>query len=134
MQIVPALVLALVALLNLGRGAFHVLAPDSGAGSVAGLDLTTNAQAIIFLLASVGVSQFVWGIFQAFVVLRQRAFVMHALALQTLLTGLSLANMLWWKSPPVTVPGERFNIIVFAVLIVTLAIGLATRRKPVKAA
>lgn len=128
----PTLVLALVALLNLGRGAFHVLALDSGAGSVAGLDLTTNAQAIIFLLASVGVSQFVWGVFQAFVVLRQRVFVMHALSLQTLLTGLSLANMIWWKSPPVTVPGERFNILVLAVLVATLVIGLATRHKPAK--
>lgn len=128
MQFAPTIVLALIALLNLGRGAFHVFAPDSGAGSVAGLDLSTNAQAVIFLLASVGVSQFVWGVFQAYVVLRQRAFVIHALALQTLLTGLGLANMIWWKAPPVTVPGERFNIIIFAVLVAALIVALATRR------
>ena len=124
MRHLPQIVLALVALLNLGRGAFHALAPDSGAGSVAGLDLSTNAQTIIFLLASVGISQFVWGILQAYIVLRKRSYVLQAIGLQALLTGLSLANMLWWKPPPVTVPGEFFNIIVLAALIASLLIGL----------
>jgi hypothetical protein len=134
MSRIPLVVLAAVALLNLGRGAFHALAPDSGAGIVAGFDLTTNSPTIIFLLASIGVSQFVWGILQAYVVLRERAFVVHLLALQTLLTGLSLANMLWWKPPPVTIPGEAGNIGLFAILVVTLLIALLSPRMTAKAA
>jgi hypothetical protein len=134
MRHIPLVALSLVALLNLGRGAFHALAPDSGAGSVAGLDLSTNAQTIIYLLAAIGVSQFVWGLLQAYIVLRERRFVMHVLSLQTLLTGLGLANMLWWKPLPVVVPGQPFNIAVFAVLVAALLIGLVAPRAAAKPA
>lgn len=134
MSRIPTVILALLSLLNLGRGAFHALAPDSGAGSVAGFDLSTNGQTIIFLLASIGISQFTWGMLQAYVVLRERAYVMLALVVQTAMTGLSLANMLWWKPPPVTIPGERFNIIVFAILVATLLIGFIAHARVTKTA
>jgi hypothetical protein len=134
MSRISLVVLACVALLNSGRGAFHALAPDSGAGSVAGFDLSTNAQTIIFLLASIGFSQFVWGLLQGYIVLRQRAFVIHALCLQTLLTGLSLMNMLWWKPPPLIIPGQAGNIGLFIVLLATLLVGLVAPRPVAKAA
>lgn len=52
---IPWVVLLGVGLLNLGRGGFHWLAPDSGAGSVAGMNLDyPNRDDVTFLLATAG--------------------------------------------------------------------------------
>ena len=57
----PALVLMLMSLINLGRGAIHAFAPDGGAGSIAGLDLTHDRQTILSLFAVLGLGQMVKG-------------------------------------------------------------------------
>ena len=54
MRRLPPIVLALFALINLARGSIHAFAPDGGAHSIAGLDLSTNARTILSLFARLG--------------------------------------------------------------------------------
>lgn len=64
---IPWLVLLGIGLLNLGRGGFHWLAPDSGAGSVAGMNLSyAIGDDVIFLLASLGLMQVFLGIWYVY--------------------------------------------------------------------
>src|SRR5690348_6932403 len=49
--------IVVLGLINVGRGSIHLFLPDSGAGVIAGLDLTTAREAIVSLLAGVGVGQ-----------------------------------------------------------------------------
>ncbi len=52
------IVLAMLGVLNLLYGCVHWLAPESGAGSIAGMDLSTSsAPNIVYLLAAAGISQ-----------------------------------------------------------------------------
>ncbi len=113
-------VLALCALINLGRGAIHVFAPDGGAHSIAGLDLSTNRQTIIALFASLGFSQIVMGAFQAFVIVARRDLVTLFLALQAATTALGVVNLYLYRSLPVTVPGQPFNLVLLGLLVAAL--------------
>lgn len=124
----PVIVLALMGLINLGRGAIHVFAPDGGAGSIAGLDLSSNAPTIIALFASLGFGQVVTGAFQLFVAARLRDVVWLMLAMQAADTALTLVNLYLWKPLPVTVPGQPFNVVLLVVQIAALWIALAKRR------
>ncbi len=56
-------VLAMLGVLNLLHGGVQWLAPESGAGSIAGMDLSTSsAPNIVYLLAGAGINQFAWGV------------------------------------------------------------------------
>ena len=66
MKLGPAIVLGFFALMNLARGGVHAFSPDGGAGTIAGLDLTTSAATIIPLFALIGVNQIVIGLFEAY--------------------------------------------------------------------
>lgn len=122
MRRVPPLVLAFFALLNLARGSIHAFAPDGGAHSIAGLDLSSNAQTILSLFAGLGLHQIVMGCFQIFVLLRRRDLILIALALQTAETALGVANLYFYRTFPVVVPGEIFNTGLLGLLVLTLAI------------
>ena len=71
----PVLVLMLMSLINLGRGAIHTFAPDGGAHSIAGLDLTHDRQTILSLLAVLGLGQMLKGAVQLYIVARRRDLV-----------------------------------------------------------
>lgn len=124
---IPLLVLALMALVNLGRGGVHAFAPDGGAHSIAGLDLTGDRQTILALFATLGLGQIVKGAFEAYAVLRRHDLVTLFLAMQTLDTALAMANLYLWRPLPVTVPGQPFNI---ALLVLQLAALLIAWRAP----
>jgi hypothetical protein len=124
MRAVPIVVLALFALINLGRGGIHVFAPDGGAHSIAGLDLSTNRQTIVALFASLGFSQMAMGAFQGFVVLARRDLVALFLAMQAVMTTLGLVNLYLYRPLPVTVPGQPFNVVLLGVALVALALAL----------
>ena len=63
MRWAPVAVLALMALINIGRGAVHAFAPDGGVHSIAGLDLSGDRATILSLFATLGLSQIVKGLF-----------------------------------------------------------------------
>lgn len=129
MRLFPLIVLALMALMNIVRGSIHAFAPDGGAHSIAGLDLTTNSQTILSLFATLGFGQIVMGLFEAYAVLRRRDLVTLFLAMQTLTTALGMANLHLWRPFPVVVPGQVVNLGVLAVLVAALAIAWRIERK-----
>jgi len=73
---IPCYVFALYTTVSLVRSFIHLLAPDSGAGSIAGMDLTVaGADGIIFAFALWGSSQLILAVIQLLVVFRYRSLV-----------------------------------------------------------
>jgi hypothetical protein len=125
----PVAVLAYAAVTNFFRGAVHSFAPDGGAHSIAGLDLTTNAPTILSLFAALGLQQLVMGFFQIYVLLRRRDLVPLALGLQTALTAAGVANLFFWRRLPVHVPGEVFNAALLVLLAAAVVAAVTQGRK-----
>jgi hypothetical protein len=124
MRLVPPIVLALVMLTNFGRGCIHAFAPDGGAHSIAGLDLTHARQTILSLFAILGIHQLVAGGFQLFVLVFRRDLVLIALVLQTVETLLGVMNLYFYRTMPVVVPGAAFNAALLVILGVAVFIAL----------
>jgi len=73
---IPCYVFALYTTVSLVRSFIHLLAPDGGAGSIAGMDLSVaGADGIIFAFALWGSSQLILAVFQLLVVFRYRSLV-----------------------------------------------------------
>jgi len=128
MRWLPTVVLALMGLINLGRGAIHAFAADGGAASIAGLDLSSNRQAILSFMATLGLAQIAKGLFELYVVARRRDLVTLFLSMQALDTLLAVANLYFWRPLPVSVPGQPFNVVLLALQLVALM--LAVRAAP----
>ena len=128
MNRMPLIVLALMALINIGRGSVHAFAPDGGAHSIAGLDLSGDRATILALFATLGLSQIVKGLFEVWVVLRRRDLIGLFLALQVADTAMAMANLYLWRPFPVTVPGQPFNIALLAIQIVALILAWRSPR------
>jgi len=116
MRLIPRVVLGLMMLTNFGRGLIHAFAPDGGAHSIAGLDLSNARQTILSLFAVVGFHQLVAGGFQLYVLAFRRDLVLLALVLQTAETLLGVVNLYFYRTLPVAVPGAPFNAAVLVVL------------------
>lgn len=129
LRAIPIVVLALLVFINIGRGCIHAFAPDGGANSIAGLDLTNDRQTVLALFAQLGLGQIVMGLFEAFVLFFRRDLVTIVLALQTADTVVGDANLYFYRVLPVHVPGAPFNAALSVILVVTLLIALATREK-----
>ena len=72
----PFYVFALYAVVSTVRSCIHLLSPDGGAGTIAGMDLTVaGADGIIFAFALWGSSQLLFAIIQLLVVVRYRSLV-----------------------------------------------------------
>jgi len=128
MRWVPRAVLALMGVINLARGGIHTFAPDGGAHSIAGLDLGDDSATILSLFATLGLQQIVLGLFELHAVARAPRFVTLLLALQTVTTAIVLINLYAWRPLPVIVPGQPFNVALFALQLVALVIALTARR------
>ncbi len=128
MRYFPRVVLALMMLTNVGRGCIHAFAPDGGAHSIAGLDLSNARQTILSLFAVMGFHQLVAGGFQLYVLAFRRDLVVLALVLQTAETLAGVANLYFYRTLPVAVPGAPFNAVVLVVLAV--AVFVAAREEP----
>ena len=108
------IVLAMLGILNLLRGGVHWLAPKSGAGSFAGMDLSTSsASNIIFLLAAGGISQFAWGAVYLYIALRERRFLGAIFLLEALKSGAFLFTEYVTKPPAVPIPGRYLHMTTF---------------------
>ena len=114
--------------INLVRGGIHTFAPDGGAHSIAGLELGEDSATILSLFATLGLQQIVFGLFELYAVARAPRFVTLLLALQTATTALALINLYAWRPLPVIVPGQPFNVALFALQLVALVIALTARR------
>lgn len=127
---IPWLVLLGIGLVNLVRGGFHWLAPDSGASSVAGMNLNyANAHDVIFLLASIGLMQVFLGIWYLYFAIKQRSLIPFALATEVIKNGLELLTEYTFKHPVTPVPGRFAHWAVLIIAAIALLFSLDSRRE-----
>lgn len=118
---IPFTLFALYAIVSAVRSCIHLLSPDGGAGSIAGMDLSVaGADGIIFAFALWGSSQLLFAIFQLLVVLRYRSlvpFMWLMLALEVLLRELvgAMKPVTFAHTPPGAIGNQ---------LILPLAVGM----------
>ena len=129
----PFYIFLMVALVGSVRSFIHILSPDGGAGSIAGMDLSvTGANGIIFGFALWGSAQFIYGLLQWVVILRYRSLVPFMWLVQLMET---LLRMLVGHIKPVTFahvpPGAIGNYVylVISVLILALCVREAFNQK-----
>ena len=73
---IPLYVFALYAIVSTVRSCIHLLSPDGGAGTIAGMDLSVaGADGIIFAFALWGSSQLLFALIQLLVVVRYKSLV-----------------------------------------------------------
>jgi len=73
---IPFYIFALYAIISTVRSCIHLLSPDGGAGTIAGMDLSVaGADGIIFAFALWGSSQLLFAIMQLLVVFRYKSLV-----------------------------------------------------------
>ena len=111
---IPVYIFALYAILSAVRSCIHLLAPDGGAGSIAGMDLSVaGAEGIIFAFALWGSSQLLFAIIQLLVVFRYRAlvpFMWLMLILEVLLRQLvgTMKPVTFAHTPPGAIGNQLF--------------------------
>jgi hypothetical protein len=120
---VAVIVIGLLGLINLGRGSIHFFAPDGGLTAIAGLDLSTARQIILFFIGAVGAGQIAFGILDLLVATRYRAMVLPLLAVHLAEMALGLFLFFLWRPLPVIVPGQYGAVFSFVI------VGLITIRE-----
>lgn len=120
---VPVAIFALLAVISFIRSCIHVFAPDGGAGSIAGLDLSVaGASGIVFAFGLWGSAQLIYALVQLAVVIRYRSLVP---AMYLLLFVETLLRMRVGRIKPVTFahtpPGAIGNYIVLPLSLLMLA-------------
>jgi hypothetical protein len=122
----PYYVFVVLAVISAVRSCIHLLSPDGGAGTIAGLDLAVaGADGIVFAFALWGSSQLLFAILQLLVVLRYRSLV----PLMYLMLILEVLLREWvGATKPVafahTPPGAIGNQLVLPLAVLMLALSL----------
>ena len=119
----PFYVFALYVIVSTVRSAIHLLAPDGGAGSIAGMDLSVaGADGIVLAFALWGSSQLLFAIVQLAVAFRYRSLVP---AMYLMLVLETLLRMLVGRMKPVTFahtpPGATGSYLILPLALAMLA-------------
>ena len=127
----PVYVFTLIAIVSTIRSSIHLLAPDGGAGSIAGMDLSVpGAGGIIFAFALWGSAQLVYALIQLAVAFRYRSLVP---AMYVLLIVETLLRILVGQMKPVkfahTPPGAIGNYVILPLALIMLILSLRTSLK-----
>jgi hypothetical protein len=122
----PVYLFTLIAIVSTVRSCIHLFAPDGGAGSIAGMDLSVaGSDGIVFAFALWGSAQLIYGLIQLIVAFRYRSLVPLMYLLLILET---LLRMLVGTMRPVsfahTPPGAIGNFIVLPLAVLMLALSL----------
>lgn len=99
-------VIALLGLVNLGRGAIHIFAPDGGLEMIAGLDISQSTAIVLAFIASVGAGQLTMALVDVAAVAFYRAFVRPLLLIHTASQALAVFVLFFWRPLPHEVPGQ----------------------------
>ncbi len=120
----------LVAVQSLVGGTLHVVLPDSGLISIAGLDLAhAGGLQMIAMAAWVGATQIAWGLVLAFAALRYRSFTVPLLCLVVIEKSLILlGQVLKPTGSDHTPPGIRGAAILLVICGVALLAAWLRRR------
>ncbi len=127
----PVYVFALIAIISTIRSLIHLLAPDGGAGSIAGMDLSVaGAYGIIFAFALWGSSQLIYALIQLIVVIRYRSLV--PLMYVLLILEILLREFVGHTKPVTfahTPPGEIGNYVFLPLAVIMLFLSLWSARR-----
>ena len=128
----PDYLFMLIAILGTVRSCIHLLAPDGGAGSSAGLDLSVDgAQGIIFSFALWGSAQLIYSFVQLAVAFRYCSLVPFMYAL---LFFEAMLRMLVGRMKPVTFshtpPGAYGNYVALPVAALMIILSFTTWHRP----
>jgi hypothetical protein len=127
----PFYIFILIAAIGTVRSFIHILSPDGGAGSIAGMDLAVaGASGIVFAFALWGSAQLVYAVLQWVVILRYRSLISLMWLVQLIETCL---RMLVGSIKPVTFahtpPGAYQNYIYLTLAMLMLGLSLWSNRK-----
>ena len=127
----PVYVFTLIAIVSTVRSCIHLLAPDGGAGSIAGMDLSlAGADGIVFAFALWGSSQLIYALIQLTVALRYKSLVP---LMYLLLIVETLLLMLVGAMKPVrfahTPPGAIGNYLILPLAALMLALSFWNTNK-----
>ncbi len=128
---IAAYVFLVIALIGCIRSLIHLFAPDGGAASIAGMDLTvSDAEGIVFAFSLWGSAQLLYGLIQLIVFLRYKNLIPLMYALILLEIGL---RMLVGQIKPVTFahtpPGQIGNFVMIPLALTMLLLSLRRNRK-----
>ena len=121
----------LISIVSLVRSCIHILSPDGGAGSIAGIDLSLGgAESIIFAFALWGLSQLIYALIQLLVAFRYKTLIplMYLILIFETL-GRIFVGM---TKPPVllhTPPGGLANYIMLPLAVLMLVLSLKGARR-----
>jgi hypothetical protein len=124
-----AYILTVFGVLSIIPGSIHTFAPDGGAGTIAGIDLSHNGGVIIALFAWAGATQIAFGLAALIVSLRYRTLVPLMLAAAVLERALHALNFWILKSGGTGHhPPEHYGVLVgLPILIIALTASLRSR-------
>ncbi len=120
---IPFYIFALYAIVSTVRSCIHLLSPDGGAGTIAGMDLSVaGADGIIFAFALWGSSQLLFAVIQLLTVIRYRSlipFMWLMLALEVLLRELvgAMKPITFAHTPPGAI-GNQIILPLAAVMLI----------------
>jgi hypothetical protein len=97
---------ALLGLINLGRGGIHLFAPDGGLDVIAGLDSGTSSAIVLTFIGAVGAGQLTMAAVDLAAVWRFRSFVRPLLLIHTAQAALAVFLLFVWRPLPHAVPGQ----------------------------
>ena len=127
---VPFYIFSLYAIVSTVRSCIHLLAPDGGAGSIAGMDLSVaGADGIIFAFALWGSSQLLFALIQLLVVFRYRSlipFMWLMLILEVLLRDLvgHMKPVTFAHTPPGVIGNQLILPLAALMLVLSLWSGI----------
>ena len=131
----PVYVFAVIAVISTVRSFIHLLSPDGGAGSIAGMDLSVaGAQGIVFAFALWGSAQLVYALIQLAVVIRYRSLVpfMYVLLIIEILLRELVGTHETGFLLPHTNPGAIGNYIILPLAALMLVLSLRSGAKPAR--
>jgi hypothetical protein len=127
----PVYVFSVIAGISTARSLIHLLAPDGGAGSIAGIDLAKAGKSgTIFGFGLWGSAQVLYALIQVIVVSRYRSLVPLMYVLLILET---LLRVFVGRTKPVplthTPPGATGNAVILPLAVCMLVLSLASARR-----
>jgi hypothetical protein len=105
-SLLSTVVVAILGLINFGRGAIHVFAPDGGLQMIAGLDISQTPPVALSLIASVGAGQIILGVVDWTAVLFHRSFVRPLIFIHAAQQAAAVLLLFVWRPFPHDVPGQ----------------------------
>lgn len=131
---IATIVFLLIAIMGTARSCIHFFAPDGGAGSIAGMDLSVaGADGIIFAFSLWGSAQLLYAFIQLVVYFRYKTLIPFMYIIMFLET---VFRMLVGHIKPVhfahTPPGQVGNYILIPLTIIMFILSIMNRKREVK--